>query len=183
MVVEQTSTAIALLAQNEGNVAKTSRALGITAPRLRKLRDENLQLYEEARRRIAEGIFDKVLLTTDLYLEEILRRIEDPDELRGMKVKDMMVVVGIGVDKTNVLMAIKSKLGDVQKDADSYSDMNLEELQNAIDGEYRELTDESPAKEPVDEGVPDTSEDGIPSRPRGVSAFRVTVPGRSHKES
>jgi len=165
---EEKANAIALLAKNEGNVVKTAKELEITPYMLRKLRDSYPQLYEAARRRMAEDLYDKVNIMAHRYADEILNRIEDEEALEGMKIKELAVVMGIAVDKINVMATVRSKFGEAQKSADSFTLLSEEDLQKAVDAEFRELK----AGEPTDdEDMSDTPKHEFPTRPSGVSAI------------
>lgn len=171
---EKDAKALVLLAQNEGNVAKTAKELHVTAYQLRRLRDANLELYEAAQKRIIEGIFDKVIVMTDMYLSEIIRRGENPEELDGIKIKELGVMAGIGVDKINVMTTVRAKFGGVQKAADSFGKMTDEEIADAIDGDF---TIEEPK---ANEGMSNTPKDGLSDRPKRVSPLRSILHSRSN---
>lgn len=166
---EEKSQALALLAANEGNVAKTARELDLTPYTLRKIRNANPALYKEACERIAAGIFDKTLVIADKYLGEIVRRSEDEDELKGAKTKELMVTAAIAIDKLNVMTTVRGKFGDTQKAADDLSELTEEEFQDIVDAEYEEITE---AEEPTsDEDLSDTPKDKLSSRSSGVSTI------------
>lgn len=166
---EEKAQAIARLAKNEGNVAKTAKELSLTPYMLRKIRDANRELYKEACERIAAGIFDKTLVIADKYLGEIVRRSEDEEELKKAKTKDLMVTAAIAIDKLNVMTTVRGKFGNTQKAADDLSELTEEEMQDIIDAEYKEITE---AEEPTsDEDLSGTPKDKFPSRPSGVSTI------------
>lgn len=169
--------AIALLAENEGNVAQTARELDITPYMLRKLRDTNLELYREARKRMAEALEDKVYVIASKYADEILRRVKDEEALKGMKIKDLAVTMGIAVDKLRVMATVHSQFGEAQKAADGISGLSEEDFLKVVDAEFRELSAEE--LEAKDESVPDTPEDELLARPSGVPTFGSLLHRRS----
>lgn len=173
MVTEDSAQAIALLAENEGNVAQTAKELEITPYMLRKVRDTNIELYREVCQRIAAGVFDKTLYIADKYLDEIARRADD-DLFEGVKTKELMVTAAIAIDKLNVMTTVRGKFGEAQKTADDISKLSEEELQQAIDAEFRELSAEEPKAK--DASVPDTPEDKLLAKPSGVSTFGSLLP-------
>ena len=173
---DEKANAIALLAKNEGNLSKTAKELDITPYMLRKLRDSYPQLYEAARRRMAEDLYDKVNIMAHKYADEILNRIEDEESLGGMKIKELAVVMGIAVDKINVMATVRSKFGDAQKSVDSFTQLSEEDLQKAVDAEFKVLSDnkaeEPTVREPTtDEDMSDTPKHEFPARSSGVSAI------------
>jgi hypothetical protein len=165
---EETARALTTLAVNEGNIAKTARELEVTPYMLRKLRDANYALYEEAQKRIVEGIFDKTIIMTDKAADEIISRLEDPKTLADMKIKELGVMFGIGVDKVSVMTTVRGKFTDTQQAVDDLSKLTEEEMQDIIDAEYRELMAEEPTS---DEDLSDTPKDKLSSRPGGVSTI------------
>lgn len=168
MVEEEKAEVLALLAKNEGNIAKTSRELDVTPYMLRKLRDTNLELYQEARKRMAEALEDKVYVIANKYANEILRRVEDEEALKGMKIKELAVTMGIAVDKLNVMATVRGKFGETQKAAEGLSGLTEEEFQNIVDAEYRDITAEEPK---ADEDLSGTPKDELPVRPKRVSTI------------
>ena len=166
---EQKAQALAVLAQEEGNLAQASKQLDISAYQLKKLRNAYPELYEAARKQMVDDLHDKTIIMANRYADEILRRLDSPEELIGMKTEKLAVVYGIAVDKTNVMTHIRSKFGEAQKKAEDYSKFTDDEIQKAIDGEYRLLPQ---AEEPPDdESMSDTPKDKFPIRPRSVPAI------------
>lgn len=168
---EETAQSLALLAANEDNIAKTARELKITPYQLRKLRQKFPETYEAARRLLVNDIYDKTIVATNLYADELVRRIEDEETLDKMSVKEVAVTFGILVDKTNVMTTVRGKFGDAQKQAEGFGSLTEEELQEAIDADFEVLSETPEAEEPTnDESVLDTPTDELPVRPSGVPA-------------
>jgi hypothetical protein len=167
---EEAARGLTVLAANQGNLAQTARETGISPYHLRKLRQNNYELYDRVCKEIAAGILDKTLYLTDKYLAEIGRRI-DEGELVDTKTKDLMVTAAIGIDKINVMTTVRSKFGDVQKKSQELDGMSEEEIWEAIDAEYEVLPEAPQAEEPDDnESLSDTSQDELPVGPSGVPA-------------
>lgn len=166
---DEKAQALALLAINEGNLAQTSRETGLTPYKLRKLRDTNYELYETVRYRVAEGLLDKTLLITDVTLDEIHRRMTDPELIQDMKVKDLMVISAIGIDKINVMTVVRGKFGATRRATEEFEKMTEEEIMEAIEGEFEVISDEV-AKEAKDtnEDMSDTPEDELHAKERRV---------------
>jgi len=165
-MVEDQAQALALLAHNEGNVAKTSKELEMTPYMLRKIRDANRELYQETRKRLAEALEDKVSIIANEYANEILRRVQDEETLKGMKIKELAVTMGIAVDKLNVMTTVRGKFGETQKAADDLSKLTDEELQDIVDAEFREIKAGEPES---DEDLSGTPKDKLLTRSGGVS--------------
>ena len=179
IVGEEKAKALALLAVNEGNLARTSRETGLTPYKLRRLRDTNLELYQETQRRIAEGLLDTTLLIGRAVLDEVHNRVTDPDKIEEMKLKDLMVVAGISIDKVNVMTNVRGKFGPAQRAAEDYTKLSDDEIAGIIDVEFRDVTaDEGQANE----DMPDTPKDELPFRSKRVSPLGTLLHSRSDSE-
>lgn len=165
---EQKAQALAVLAEKEGNLTEAAKELNLTPYMLKKLRNAYPELYEAARKQMIDDLYDKTIVMANRYADEILNRLDDPETLAGMKTEKLAVVYGISVDKTGVMTAVRSKFGDAQKKADDYGHYTDEEMQKAIEGEFRMLPK---AEEPPDnESVSGTPKDKLPIRPRSIPA-------------
>jgi hypothetical protein len=170
---EETATALTTLAGNEGNLTATEKELkaqgwDISVYKLRRLRDAYPQVYELARSRLIDDLYDKTLIMTNRYADEIIRRLDDPDTLAAMKTVKLATVYGIGIDKLNVMTTVRSKSGETQKAAKKLEGLTEDDLQKAIDAEFKEIK----AEEPIDdEDMSGTSEDKLPIRPGGVPSI------------
>lgn len=168
---EQHAQALITLAQNEGNLAKSAKELDITPYHLRKIRDANPQAYEAIRKRFVEGLFDKAIIMADKYGDELLRRIENPEQLAKMKAKEIATVFGIMVDKINVMSTVRGRFGESQRAAEGYSELPDEELAAILEGEFREISDEAES----DEDMSDTPEDELHAEKRRVSPIGAVL--------
>jgi len=173
---EEKAQALALLAANEGNLAKTSEELKLTPYHLRKIRNNNLELYRRIQKQIAADLYDKTTIMAGTYADEILRRIEDPEELEKMNTKHLATVFGIAIDKIDVMTRVQSKFENVQRKSQDYESYSDEQLVDILEGKFKVIEEEK-----QHEDMPDTPKDGVPARPSGVSAIGSAL-HRSHSK-
>lgn len=177
---EQKAQALAVLAQKEGNLAEAAKELQLSPYHLKKLRNSYPELYEVACKQMVDDLHDKTIIMANRYADEILRRLDSPEELQGMKTEKLAVVYGIAVDKTKITTYIRTKFGEAQKKAEDYGKFTDEEMQKAIEGEFRMLPK---AEEPPDnESVPSTPKDELPIRPRRIPAVGSFLHRSSDRE-
>ena len=162
---EEKAQALAVLAEKEGNLKEAAKELNLTPYILKKLRNAYPELYEAARKQMVDDLYDKTIVMANRYADEILNRLDDPETLAGMKTEKLAVVYGISVDKTGVMTHIRSKFGEAQKKAEDFSQYTDEEMQKAIEGEFKEIQAEEPTD---DESMSGPPKDKLPIRPSSV---------------
>jgi hypothetical protein len=176
---EETAKALAVLASEDGNLTNAAKELDITPYMLKRLRDSYPELYEMARQRMVDDLYDKSIIMAERYSDEILRRLEDPEALAAMRTEKLAVVYGIAVDKVNVMTAVRSKFGQAQKQAQDFSKFSDKDIEKAVDAEFEEIK----AEEPTDnESLPSSSEDELLIRPSSLPAFGAILHSSSNPE-
>ncbi len=115
------SETLALLAANEGNVAKTARQTGVTRKTIKKWQSENVPGgdAESVRNKVAqkkEGLADKFESIAHKVLDSVMK--EDFFELGSFK--DRITGAGIAVDKMRLL---RGQGDDAKRGMDEFLEM------------------------------------------------------------